>query len=238
MIEVTGEGARFWPRWRGPSGQGFVAPGKYANTWSPTTNVKWRVPMPGAGNSSPIVWGDRIYPDDRAGGRQQAVAAGVQSRRRPQAVGDVCSAGRRRARAPEERSRLGDAGRPTGSVIYASFGRHGLVAFDLNGKIVWHRKFGVIDNYHGPAGSPVLYKDRVFLYQDHDGSQRAARVRRRLRRQDRQDAVGDAADRNRGLGHAGRHQHRRARRAGRQQPAARRGVRSRRRAGSCGRCAA
>ena len=31
---------------------------------------------------------------------------------------------------------------------------------------MWHRKFGVIDNYHGPAGSPVLYKDRVFIYQD------------------------------------------------------------------------
>src|SRR5687768_15782692 len=61
MLPVTGEGARFWPRWRGPSGQGMVAPGKYANTWSPTSNVKWRVAVPGTGNSSPIVWGDRIY---------------------------------------------------------------------------------------------------------------------------------------------------------------------------------
>ncbi len=26
MIEVTGEGARFWPRWRGPSGQGSWRP--------------------------------------------------------------------------------------------------------------------------------------------------------------------------------------------------------------------
>ena len=56
-----------------------------------------------------------------------------------------------------------------GRMIYASFGRHGLVAFDLSGKIVWQRKFGAIDNYHGPAGSPVLYKDRLFLYQDHRG---------------------------------------------------------------------
>src|SRR4029079_1376895 len=57
-----------------------------------------------------------------------------------------------------------------GRFIYASFGRHGLVAFDPSGKIVWHRRFGPIENYHGPAGSPVLYKDRVFLYQDHEGS--------------------------------------------------------------------
>ena len=61
IVEVQGEGAKFWPRWRGPSGQGFVAPGKYANTWSPTSNIKWRVAVAGQGNSSPIVWGDRIF---------------------------------------------------------------------------------------------------------------------------------------------------------------------------------
>ena len=57
-----------------------------------------------------------------------------------------------------------------GRRVYASFGRHGLVAVDMSGKIAWHRKFGVIDNYHGPAGSPVLYKDRLFLYQDQNAT--------------------------------------------------------------------
>jgi hypothetical protein len=61
MIEVAGEGAKYWPRWRGPSGQGLVPAGKYANTWSPTSHVAWRVAVPGQGNSSPIVWGDRIF---------------------------------------------------------------------------------------------------------------------------------------------------------------------------------
>jgi outer membrane protein assembly factor BamB len=36
---------------------------------------------------------------------------------------------------------------------------------------VWHRALGQLRNYHGSAGSPVLYKDRIFLYQDHDGSE-------------------------------------------------------------------
>ena len=53
-----------------------------------------------------------------------------------------------------------------GQLVYASFGRHGLFAFDFSGKIVWQHKFGIIDNYHGPAGSPVLYKDRLFIFQD------------------------------------------------------------------------
>ena len=54
-----------------------------------------------------------------------------------------------------------------GQLVYASFGRNGLAAFDLGGKLAWHTSISAVDNYHGPAGSPVLYKDRLFLYQDH-----------------------------------------------------------------------
>src|SRR5687768_18586026 len=61
MIEVEGEGARYWSRWRGPSGQGIVKSGKYTDKWSPTEHVKWKSAVPGRGHSSPIVWGDRIF---------------------------------------------------------------------------------------------------------------------------------------------------------------------------------
>ena len=54
-----------------------------------------------------------------------------------------------------------------GQRVYASFGTHGIVAFDFAGKILWHTNLGEIANYHGTAGSPLLYKDRVFIYQDH-----------------------------------------------------------------------
>ena len=60
MVEVVGEGANYWSRWRGPSGQGMVAPGKYTDKWAPKTSA-WSVNVPGSGNSSPIVWGDRIF---------------------------------------------------------------------------------------------------------------------------------------------------------------------------------
>jgi outer membrane protein assembly factor BamB len=56
-----------------------------------------------------------------------------------------------------------------GQRIYASFGTHGLAAFDFSGRLVWHQKLGDLNNYHGSAGSPVLYKDRLFIFQDHGG---------------------------------------------------------------------
>jgi outer membrane protein assembly factor BamB len=169
MVEVIGEGARFWSRWRGPSGQGFVAPGKYANTWSPTTNIKWRVPIPGAGNSSPIVWADRIYVTTaQEGGRKLSLMAYTRADGRKLWETFVPQEGVEHVH--QKNGHASATPVTDGQMIYASFGRHGLVAFNTDGKIVWHRKFGVIDNYHGPAGSPVLYKDRIFLYQDHEGS--------------------------------------------------------------------
>ena len=36
----------------------------------------------------------------------------------------------------------------------------------MNGKQVWFRDLGQMDAYHGTAGSPLLYKDRLILYQD------------------------------------------------------------------------
>src|SRR5262245_44348640 len=64
MIAAEGVAAKYWPRWRGPSGQGIVAPGAYVDRWSDgekSDNILWRVSVGGRGNSSPIVWDDRIF---------------------------------------------------------------------------------------------------------------------------------------------------------------------------------
>jgi outer membrane protein assembly factor BamB len=165
MIEVEGEGAKYWPRWRGPSGQGLVPGGTYVDRWSPTTNVKWKTPVPGAGNSSPIVWGDHIFlTTAHDGGRRLSMLAFRRSTGEPLwetfIPTDVVE------HVHQKNGHASATPTTDGELVYASFGRHGLVAFDFSGEIVWHRRFHEIANYHGPAGSPVLYKDRIFLYQD------------------------------------------------------------------------
>src|SRR6185295_130560 len=76
MVGDTGEAAKYWARWRGPSGQGIVAGTGYPDSWSATENVKWKVAVPGSGNSSPIVWGDRIFVTTAYdGGRRLSVVA-------------------------------------------------------------------------------------------------------------------------------------------------------------------
>ena len=170
MLSVTGEGAKYWPRWRGPSGQGYVPAGKYANTWAPNRNVRWRVAVPGAGNSSPIVWGDRIYLTTAQDRGAKLSLLAFNRADGEQLWESVVPTDGLIEHAHQKNGHASATPVTDGRMIYASFGRHGLVGFDMTGKIVWHRKFGPIDNYHGPAGSPVLYKDRIFLYQDHDGT--------------------------------------------------------------------
>ena len=54
-----------------------------------------------------------------------------------------------------------------GERIYGYLGNHGLLAVDFNGKQVWHQDLGPMDPFHGAAGSPLLYLDRVIIYHVH-----------------------------------------------------------------------
>jgi outer membrane protein assembly factor BamB len=56
-----------------------------------------------------------------------------------------------------------------GQRVYVSLGARGLMAVDMSGKLAWHQDLGQINNYHGAAGSALLYKDRLIIYQDQQG---------------------------------------------------------------------
>lgn len=165
MIAISGEGARYWPRWRGPSGQGFVTGSGYPDKWSATENVLWKVAVPGEGNSSPIVWGDRIFVTTaRDGGRRLSLLA---FRRSDGSLLWEAFAPEGRLESVHNKNGHASATASTdGKLIYVSFGSRGLMAFDFDGKIVWRQDLGAINNYWGTAGSPLVYKDRVILYQD------------------------------------------------------------------------
>src|SRR4030095_6239411 len=50
-----------WPAFRGPEGIGIANDQALPLTWSTTENVRWRTELPERGNSSPIVWGDKVF---------------------------------------------------------------------------------------------------------------------------------------------------------------------------------
>ena len=163
MIEVVGEGARYWPRWRGPSGQGDAAAGPYTDTWTAKSGV-WKTTVPGRGNSSHRVGRPDFLTTGYGNGERLSMLAFSRVDGKQLWETFIPQSG---VEYVHPKNGFASATPTTdGKLIYASFGRHGLFAFDFNGKLVWQHKFGIIDNQHGPAGSPVLYKDRIFIYQD------------------------------------------------------------------------
>jgi outer membrane protein assembly factor BamB len=166
MVPPEGEAAKYWPRWRGPSGQGVVEPGGYPDAWSDTENVVWKVKVPGSGNSSPIIWKDRVFLTSAfEDGKKRAILCLARG------DGKLLWQAFAPDAAPEAaKDKNGFAsGTPTtdGERVYAYFGQHGLLCVDLGGKQVWHRPFPEMDAYHGTSCSPLLYKDKVIVYQDH-----------------------------------------------------------------------
>jgi len=168
IIAPTGRAKAFWAQWRGPSGQGLVEGTGYRDSWSDPEGILWRVPVPGSGNSSPIVWEDHIFLTTSydGGARLSLLCFSTEGRKLWETF--VPQEGVEHAHAKNGHASATPV--TDGQTVYASFGTHGLVAFDFDGKILWQRKLGALDNYHGSAGSPVLYRDSVILYQDHRGT--------------------------------------------------------------------
>ena len=49
------------PAWRGPTGDGVCLETNVPTRWGRTERVRWRTEPPEPGNSTPVVWGDRIF---------------------------------------------------------------------------------------------------------------------------------------------------------------------------------
>ena len=75
---------RNWPHWRGPLANGVAPLGDPPTEWSETRNVKWKASIPGVGNSTPIIWGDRVFVLTVVNtGRRPAVAASPAAESQP-----------------------------------------------------------------------------------------------------------------------------------------------------------
>jgi outer membrane protein assembly factor BamB len=162
LIGVDGEGAKYWPRWRGPSGQGLVTGANYTDTWSATDRVVWRTPVPGTGHSSPIVWKDHVFLTTAfRDGAEMSVLAFNRS------DGRLLWNTRIQSQGVEhvywKNSRASATATTDGQRVYASFGTHGLVAVDFSGRIVWQRSLAISVTITA-RGLARHSGDRIFLY--------------------------------------------------------------------------
>ena len=172
------EGAeKQWPSFRGPTGQGIVLETNVPLNWSPSENVLWRQKLPGRGNSSPVVWGDRIFVTVESEPRPSDAGLSAKETAPDRLLLCYSREGKLRwthtAPRPAEhevlywKNTLASSTCVTDSErVIAFFGNAGLVCCDHEGRPLWHVDLGLFPTTHGPGTSPVLYKDLVIVIQD------------------------------------------------------------------------
>jgi outer membrane protein assembly factor BamB len=151
-----------WPSWRGPTMTGVASEQDLPQRWSKTENVRWRIELPGPGNSSPIVWGGRVF-----------VSQAVQKENRRTLMCFDRTTGKRLWQSgvtyadPEPTSENNPycSGSPAtdGERVYVCFGSAGVYAYDFDGKETWQRNLGKLNNAFGSAVSPILAGDLCIL---------------------------------------------------------------------------
>lgn len=150
-----------WPQWRGPGGFG-VSPDRALDHWTKTKNVRWRVPLPEPGNSTPIVWGSRIFVTQalKKEGRREVLCFDRASGKRLWRSGVAYSEPE-----PTHSTNPYASASPVtdGKLVIAWFGSAGLVAYDFSGKEVWRQDLGKQKHTWGYGSSPVLHGDRLYL---------------------------------------------------------------------------
>jgi len=176
----------FWPQWRGPLNTGVAPHAEPPLHWSETNNIKWKLAIPGEGDSTPIVWGDRIF-------ALAAVPVGKPSAESNQDKAQngtyrftvICIdrvSGRilwqkvARETSPheghQENNTFASASPVTdGTLVWAFFGSRGLHCYDFEGNLKWEKDFGLMKTKmgFGEGSSPALSGNTLVIYWDHEG---------------------------------------------------------------------
>ena len=163
-----------WAQFRGPRGQAKSPDRGLPTTWSATENIAWKTALPGAGTSSPIILGDRIYLTSYSGYNVPRGEKGAPADLKLHLIGltrdgqirwtrDVAPKLPEQDRIREEHGYASSTPAADDERVYVFFGKTGMLAFDHGGNQLWQTSVG--DEIHGwgTANSPILYKDLVII---------------------------------------------------------------------------
>ncbi|MFO0913020.1 MAG: PQQ-binding-like beta-propeller repeat protein [Pirellulales bacterium] len=158
-----------WGSWRGPQQNGVSSEQGLPVTWSTTENVAWKLPLPGPGGATPVVWGDRIFVSSVAGNDLVLLSIDTQGKLLWQ---KRLGSGNRDVRGDEGNSASAS---PTtdGQHVWVQFANGLLSCLDYDGNMVWQvdlgERYGELQIQFGLTSSPVLDGDRLYLQLIHSG---------------------------------------------------------------------
>ncbi len=141
--------------------------------WTPESGIAWQRELPGYGQSTPVILGDKVFVTAVEGTmKEQCLVVCLEL----ESGSELWSAKLDSAN-PSPSNYMASRAAPTPVVdshaVYAFFESGDVVAVDLQGQQLWHRKltddYGPFNNNHGLGSSPAQNATHVFLNIEHRG---------------------------------------------------------------------
>jgi outer membrane protein assembly factor BamB len=152
-----------WPGWRGPDGSGVTQERNLPLRWSATENVRWKIELPERGNSTPAVWGDRIFVT-QAVQKENRRTLMCLDRRAGKLLWQKGTIWKEAEGTHESNPYCSSSPVTDGERVIAWYGPAGVFCYDFDGEELWKRDLGKQEHEWGYGSSPVLYQDLCILY--------------------------------------------------------------------------
>ena len=153
-----------WPQWRGANHNGISNEKNIPAVWGEDKNIAWKVPMPGRGGATPIIWKDRLF--TTSGDGNDLVLLCLNTNGKLVWKKNLGPAGRVAIKG-DEANESSATPCTDGKHVWAFVGSGVFACFDMDGKEVW--KFNVQDRYgkfkilHGIHNTPLLHGDKLYV---------------------------------------------------------------------------
>jgi outer membrane protein assembly factor BamB len=155
-----------WPRWRGPLENGHTTETGLPVSWT-DADLAWKTDLPGSGQSTPVVWGDRIFLTTALEGGKERVVLGLDRH-----TGKILWQQSAWKGEPEKVHIMNGWASSTcvtdGEIVIAFFGRGGIHAYTVDGKPLWSRDLGKFESPWGVSACPILVDDMIVQNCDAD----------------------------------------------------------------------
>lgn len=154
--------AEHWPQWRGPAGNGVSNEADLPTTWDKETNVAWRVDLPESGNSSPVVWDDRIFITQPVSAEKMRTLICFRK-----SDGEKLWQKGVKYEDDEASHRTNPYCSPSpatdGERVIVWFGSAGIICYDMDGNKQWEKKLGPLQHMWGYGTSPLIHENLCIL---------------------------------------------------------------------------
>lgn len=169
------EVSKFWPQWRGPLSTGEAPQATPPVEWGPGRNIAWKIPVPGAGKSTPIVWNDLVVLTTAVPAAGEMLDFTVLAYGRQ--TGALAWKRVVRSAVPHEGTHkdgtfASGSALTDGTRVFAFFGSRGLYALDMKGNVLWQKDLGTMRTRmgFGEGSSAAIHGDTLVVSWDHEDS--------------------------------------------------------------------